>query len=69
LAQKDYPQKIAMRSAQKVSYDQLADCFRIICDAEAKIKGLLPCFTPGDVLEQMVLEMTSAVAAPIRAGR
>lgn len=68
LTQKEYPQKIAMRSAQSVTHRQLAVCFQIVYDAEARIKGLLPAFSAGDVLEQMVLEMTQAVANQSRAG-
>jgi DNA polymerase III delta subunit len=50
-----------MQAAQKVTVAQLRDCFEILAQAEARMKGLLPMFTQSDALEQMVLEMVGAV--------
>ncbi len=61
LAQKDYPQRLAMQAAQKVTMGQLRRCFEILAEAESRMKGLLPMFTVSDALEQMVLEMVGTV--------
>ncbi len=63
LAQKEYPQKLAMQAAQKVTTAQLQRCFEILVEAECRMKGLMPMFTPSDALEQMVLEMVGTVGA------
>lgn len=62
LAQKAYPQRLAMESAAHVDFDQLRRCFEVLATAEARMKGLLPLFQAADALEQMILEMTSTFA-------
>ncbi len=62
VAQKEYPRKLAMQGAQKVTLEQLSRCFAILSDTEARIKGQLPCFSAIDALEQMVLEMIDALS-------
>lgn len=64
LAQKEYPQKIAMQSASKVTFSQLVRCFELLAETEARIKGSDAMFSTSDTLDQMVLEMTQVVSRP-----
>lgn len=61
LSQKDYPQKLAYRAAEKLTFDQIARCLEVLVMAESRMKGLEPSFSTKDALEMMVLELVSAV--------
>lgn len=50
-----------MRNAQKVRFDGLRRCLRIVADADARMKGLLDGYSSRETLERMVLEMIEAV--------
>jgi DNA polymerase III delta subunit len=64
LSQKEYPQRIAMQAASKVSRAQLTRCFELLAESEARIKGTDAMFSTSDTLDQMVLEMTQIVSRP-----
>jgi DNA polymerase-3 subunit delta len=61
LSQKDYPQRLAMRAAEKLSFDQIGQCLEVLVTTESRIKGLEPSFSTRDALEMMVLELVAAV--------
>lgn len=64
--EKDYAQQKAMRAAQRVDLDTIAYCLRLLSDADARIKGLLPGYSTSETLERMVFDMIDGVrgAAP-----
>jgi len=51
----------SVRTARGVKLDQIAACFRIVSDTDAKLKGMLPSYTAMDSLEQMILQMVQMV--------
>lgn len=51
----------AVRSARSVTLDQLSTCMRIVSDADARLKGMLPSFSAMESLEQMLLQMVQTV--------
>ncbi len=59
--QKEYPQKLAVRAAERLSLRQIGRCLDVLVTAEARIKGLEPTFSAQDALEMMVLELVGAV--------
>lgn len=69
LAQKEYPQRIAMQAAAKVTSAQLVRCFELLAESEARIKGADAMFSTSDTLDQMVLEMTQIVSRPLASSK
>jgi DNA polymerase-3 subunit delta len=51
----------ALRSARSTSYDQLAECFQILSEADAQLKGILPNYSAMETLEQMLLKMVEVL--------
>lgn len=60
-AQKEYPQKLALRAAQGLNLHQIGRCLDVLVTAEARLKGQAAAFSPQDALEMMVLELVGAV--------
>lgn len=60
-AQKEYPQKLALRAAQSLNLHQIGRCLEVLVTAEARLKGQAAAFSPQDALEMMVLELVGAV--------
>ena len=52
-----YRQTALMSSARGTSLSNLAQCFRILADTDARLKGQLPSYSAMETLERMVLEM------------
>lgn len=63
LSQKEYPQKLAIRAAERLSLAQIGRCIEVLVTAESRMKGLEPAFSAQDALEMMVLELVGAVRA------
>lgn len=63
LSQKEYPQKLAIRAAERLSLRQIGRCLDVLVMAESRMKGLEPAFSSQDALEMMVLELVGAVKA------
>jgi DNA polymerase III subunit delta len=57
----------AMRAAKNANFDQLAECLKLVGDADAKLKGMLPSYTGMETLEQMLLRMIEALRPVVRA--
>ncbi len=55
----------ALRAARNVGLDQLSACMEIVCDADARLKGMLPSFSAMETLEQMLLKMMEALRQPV----
>jgi len=53
----------AVRSARGITLGQLATCMRLVSDADARLKGMLPSFSAMESLEQMLLQMVQTVRA------
>jgi DNA polymerase-3 subunit delta len=58
--ERDFVIRNAMRAARSMDFALLARCFEIVGNADAALKGLLPSFSAGETLEQMVLRMAEA---------
>lgn len=63
LTQKEYPQRLAMRGAEKLTLNQIGQCLDVLVMAECRMKGLEPSFSTQDALEMMVLELVGAVSS------
>jgi DNA polymerase III delta subunit len=59
--EKDFVQSKFMAIARNLDYPTIAKLIRAASDVDAKLKGMLPSFTPLDSLEQLVLEMIECV--------
>jgi DNA polymerase-3 subunit delta len=53
----------SFQMARATNLDSLADCFQILADTDARLKGVLDSAGTRDTLERMILEMASAVRA------
>lgn len=51
----------AMRAARNASFNQLSQCLQIMCDADARLKGMLPSYSGMETLEQMLLKMVEVL--------
>lgn len=60
--EKEWRQRRVMGVARQVSLPQLAACFRILSDTDARLKGILDAFSSHDTLERMVMEMAGTMA-------
>lgn len=67
LNERDFVQRKLMVQAQQVTREQLARCFSYLAEADAKLKGLLPGYSPFETLEELVLRCHDALSAPRRA--
>ena len=65
---KEQPYRVSplMATAKKLSFPQIQQCFAIVADTDARLKGSLSSFSALDTLERMLLEMSSVVNAPKR---
>lgn len=65
LKEKDWVQQKILRSARRVSLDQIAHCLEVIVQTDARLKGMLDdAFAPMDTLERMVMEIAGIVSSP-----
>lgn len=64
LNERDFVQRKVMAQGQNVSRDQLALCIRYLAEADAKLKGLSPGFSPFETLEELILKCHDALSAP-----
>lgn len=62
--EKDWTKTRAINLARKLSFSQIASAMQVVADADARIKGMLPYFTPHETLERMVLEIAE-IANPV----
>lgn len=53
----------AVRTARAITLPQLATCMRLVSDADARLKGMLPSYSAMESLEQMLLQMVQTVRA------
>lgn len=60
IAEREWSQSRAMRAARRIDLTQLSIVFRELAEADAKMKGILPGYTPIDTLETMTLRMARA---------
>lgn len=61
LKQAPFVRSKVMRSARSIDLDQLAVCMKLVSDADARLKGMLPSYSAMESLEQMLLQMVRAV--------
>jgi len=57
-----YRQNQIMSQARRVTLSQIADGFRIVNDADSRLKGILPGFSGLETLERMILELAKAMS-------
>lgn len=60
--EQEWKQRRLMETARNIDFRALSGCFQVLSDADSRMKGLLPQFSPQDTLERMVLEMVDAVS-------
>lgn len=58
----EYRQGRIFNIAKRTPLSTLARCFQILSDADARLKGQLPAFSPIETLERMILEMIQTVS-------
>jgi len=57
----------AMRAAKSTSFGQLSQCLRLLSDADARLKGILPGYSAMETLEQMLLGMVEVLKLRVAA--
>lgn len=65
--EKDFVQGKIMRLAKRLNLETLSQCFEVLEETDARLKGQAVGFTALDALERMILEMAELVV-PRRAG-
>ncbi|MBI1756553.1 MAG: DNA polymerase III subunit delta [Fimbriimonas ginsengisoli] len=55
--EQEFVQGKAMRLARRLSFAELASCFEVVADADARLKGLKPSASSMETLERMTLEL------------
>lgn len=60
---KEQPYRLGslMNTASRLQFKQIEQCFAIVADTDARLKGGLSAFSSLDTLERMLLEMSAAV--------
>jgi DNA polymerase III subunit delta len=56
-----YRQNSVMRSARNLSLDQITKAMTIVCDADARLKGLEASFSGMDTVERLVFELSATL--------
>lgn len=64
--EREWGQQKAMTLARRLTMEQVADSLLEVSRADAKLKGLLPSFSPREVLEEMTLRIAEACASKRR---
>lgn len=59
-AEQPYRQGAIMTAARRIPLPRIEQCFRILADTDARLKGSLDSFSGIESLERMVLEMSAA---------
>lgn len=57
LTENDYGRSRTLQAARRLNDGQIAQCFEILVDTDAKLKGIRPASGTAETLEQMVLSM------------
>jgi DNA polymerase-3 subunit delta len=58
-SEQPYRQSALISSARGATYDKLSQCFALVADADARLKGLLPAYSAMETLESAVLGMAA----------
>lgn len=57
----------SLRAARSTNYDQLTECLSLVCDADSRLKGILPGYSAMETLEQMLLGMVEVLKLRVAA--
>ncbi len=61
LAEPEWSQNRVMHAAKRTNLESLSQCFNILTQVDARLKGILPGTSPKETLEQMILQMCSTM--------